>query len=1307
MITPAYSEAQRIGNLGKRYFVGNHPDSWQEESEPKQGGDFGFDLSMWLEKLGSLRGRFSVQLKSTVGLKIRGADKEPYASVPLTREVCNLYIQDGQPVMLVLIALEDGNSAKSGQMFYIWIDNEIQKRLGSRVEFDDTDPAEMTFRIPIKNELTRNVDISDYLMEYWSHTRLSNLLRTDAGTAALKAVTALSPKAVLRLSKITSNSLDKWLVNDALDGDSLWATPKSGSLISKIKQISDFISHGNGTDADPIIAEIDASKLDDAEIRAELYFQEGRRAVLRGDTEAAHTKFCNAAELQENSARYFCAELETAVLVNIGKTPVVPQDLSDRVKVFRDDPDVKFQMVRIKAMEGDFVEAERLLAELEGSNKRKPCVHYYAISKDWSGALEAAEKGLAKETDSKQRRFLTVLHMRALLNIVTGDADEVSIGGRTDLDIADARRLLDSTVAALREAKSAGWPANSEMLLDCASVSCVVLGPNDDLLELVSDYASRHQDDEYTQESLARIATLAGEQDIAVAALKRMSILDPRNEARLVLLLGESNKHQECVDRALGKLIDLPHDELIDFAMVVATLSANKLGSILEESSLRNYVSQGSFASKALLRFLEGKLKHPEDRSQHLNTLWSDAMDGTGEDILQDNLFLYLRPDRNEDVDRLLALGDRVQQRRGLTMFESGKYAAALLNKERHEDALHFTERAIKFYPDDENIGLVRAVALDRTGQSAAAEAVLRQFKGSSRKDLLQAHSHLLLRVGEVDTALALVKNALANANNQKDRFHFQRTLSVLYGKIDPDQYIESVWRLGEIADRAVEEQEGVFLALFASASMVSATQIDHTRILEFQGRIEDFSELFPSSSFFRVGKLPDSDAGEDFIAGLHKMLGIDEKSIKEHQRLRNIGERRGSLIPLALRPRGAAPYVSNVIDLLSVSIAGTYEDESSKIVVADSVLTPSEFKAPPIIDFPTIVALVELDIFDHLFYVWTAIAVPKISLQILSELSFERLTTRSSAIVERVTEAIRRHRSEIVQPGTQIEDGPLFQRSEHKTISRMVAAGEFDFLSVDISSAVIVESETRTSGRCHSLWDFMRVATHKGVIGTMEARVVRLRLASWNTVGVPLEPEDVALAARGAMLGDRSINDGRAASRAARRFVTEAFGGESVQRAAQVIVEISISGEAACEESIRWFAMICYREFVLAGPARFTQSADGLTAHLLALVAVHLHGRADGIALMQAVWRVINGVRVEFGGNEDLTPLLRSLGELAANLFDKIIKGSGSVDMSTESSYRELMFSGVTPGTHDRDVVEGAYFKRTADIKHTSDGNR
>ncbi|WP_176698941.1 DUF4365 domain-containing protein [Stenotrophomonas maltophilia] len=1299
MATPDYSDAQRIGNLGKRFFIGNHPNTWQQESEPQQGGDFGFDVSMWLTQLGKIAGRFSVQLKSTTVLEVHGSE-ERFASVPLTRETCNLYLQDGQPIMLVLVALEDGNSAQFAKMYYVWIDAEIQKRLGDRREFDDSDPAEMSFRIPIKNELTSDVEVLDYLKRYWTHTRLANALRTESGMAALGTVSGLSPKAVSGLGHVTAKSLDRWLVNDALGGDSPWATPKPGSDAAKIKQIADYITHGNRSAADRLIAEIDPSKIIEADVRSELLFQRGRRASLQGDHLTAYELFREAAALLPDSSRYFVAELETSVLARLDQHSVVLQDLLERLPRFEQDPEVKFQLVRIRALEEDYAEAERILSTLEGTNRQKAKALYAAIRGDWHGLLKAADEGLAECSSSQQEHFLSVLRLRALVHFVTDGADEIPVGGRPDLDFKDAKRLRDSTLDALRAARSAGWPANTEMLLDCASVTCVVSGSDKELLDLIADFSASRPDDHAALVTLARIATFEGDHSKAIAALKRISDPDLADSARLVLLLGEGDEHLEAVRVAMERLLSQPHDELTDLAVMTAAIAAFKLGSIQEENLLRKYVDDGSKTGRTLLQFFDDNRRSPEDRPAHIDRLWFEAMDGEGNETLQDNLFLNLRPDQEGDADRILVLSERTRARRGLTELESAKYSTALLYRERHEDVLRFTERAASFFPKNENIGLVRAIALDHQGQSAAAEALLRQFAGSSRRDLLQTHSTLLLRVGEIETAITIIKKALANATSRTDRFHFQRFLAVLYGKIDSEQHIEATWRLGEYADQANESEEGSFLANFAMATVGASSDVDESRITEFHKRVQKFTERFPESGYFRVGTLSEDDSTADFIAQLNKMLGIDEDTIKRRQLIRNIGERSGSYIPFALRPHGIAPYATNVMDLLRVSILGIHEGESSKIIVGDDSGSSSDFQGPPILDLVTLSALVELGLFDTLFSIWTAIAIPKISLQILSELSLERLSAGSNELVEKTVEAVRRHRIKIVQPGPQHESRDSYPNAEHSVIANEVRTGRFDFLSLDFSAAFYVENEIELTGRCHGLWDFLKLAERKGVVDVKSTRSVRIRVASWNTAGVPLEAADIAAIASDAVIGDSSVGDDVSLVRVAGRYLSGRTGSKAIKCVAEAVVAIATSVDPNREASIKWIARIYFRELVIVGSANFNDSADHLTSYLLAIVADGVRKHPRGLELMQVVWRALDHARVEYGGSQDKEVFLHSLGSFTAKIFEKITKENGITGMCEEAEYRELIFSGITPGTHDRDVVEEAYFRQTLDLQ-------
>jgi tetratricopeptide (TPR) repeat protein len=1089
-------------------------------------------------------------------------------------------------------------------------------------------------------------------------------------------------------------------VNDALDGDGPWATPKSGSNAAKVKQIADFITHGNHLAADRLFAEIDHSTIEENDVRSELLYQEGRRASIKGDHLTAYEWFRKAAALMPNSSRYFAAEMESAVLARRSREVTLPQDLLDRLPTFDKDPEVAFQLARLRALEGNHEAADRILSTLEGTNRHKATALCAMIRGDWQIVLKAADKGLAEELDPRQEQFLKLLRLRGVLHFLTGSEEEVPIGGGPNVDIDHARQLRDGTLEALRSAKSTRWPANSELLLDCAVVISLIFGSNEELLDLIADFAESRAGDHSVQVALAHIAAIEGDYKTAISALKKIPAPARDDSARLVLLLGETGDHHGAVSVAMERLLSQPHDELADLAAVTAAVSAYRLGSLNEESALRNYVYEGSQTGKSLLDFFDGNRKEPENRPAHIERLWSQAMEGEGNRTLQHNLFLYLRPDREGDVDRILNLCELTQKWRGLAEMESAKYAAALLYRKQYEDVLRFTEQAVGLFYKNEDIGLIRAIALDHQGQSAAAEALLRKFAGSSRRDLLQTHSTMLLRVGEVETAIAIVKKALANATDKNDRFHFQRSLALLYGKLDPERHIEAVWRLGEVVDQTVESEEGTFLADFALASLGATTKLDESRIKEFHKRVQNFSERYPESGHFRVGTLPEGGSASDFLAQLNAMLGLDEKTARSYRRLRTLGEQSGSHIPLALRPRGLAPYATNVVDLLRVCIIGVYEGESSKIFVGDPSVGRSDFQSPPILDLVTLVALVELDLFERLFSLWTAIGVPKASLQMLSDLSLQQLSDGSSQLVAKAVEAIRRHRTQIVQPGPQQASRESFPNAEHSVIAAELRAGRFDFLSLDTAAAFFVENEAGVAGRCRCIWDFLRHAEMKGSLHAETSRLVRLRVASWNTSGVPLEAADVAAAARGAVLDDAPGRVDATAVRAARRYLTQVAGVEAVKRAAKTIVAIALSGDVRREAAIGWFAKVCFREFVLARSANLTDPPDQLTSHLLAFVAIDVCGSENGVELMQPVWRALDSARIDFGGTQNKDDFLCLLGDFTAIMFGEIVSKIGVSAMGQEAEYRELLFSGVTRGTHDRDLVEEAYFRRTSQLQ-------
>lgn len=1295
MRTPGYSVSQRIGTLGKRVFVGGHPDAWFAESEPAQNSDFGFDMSMWVESLGKIRGRFSVQLKSGASTTFAGTAADQFIQVELTPETCNLYLQDGQPVLLVFVALLDETTTTGAEMYYLWIEEDLRKRLAGRLEFDESDPDSMTFRVPVTNRLTKQTVVSAHLEAYWTHTRTANLLRSPEGTGALSTISSLSPRAQSALTATGHKTLDRWLTNEAMTGDNLWPTPKSGSAVAKIKQLNELLSHGNATEADRLIDELIREQPEDSEVLAEFRYQEGRRALLDGDPKRALERFSEAGALEPESAKYYAAELEAAVAVNLGSTPRIPPELLARVGRFDSNEDVRFQLVRIFALEGNYQKAEELIAALTGPNKIKAETLYFAIKDDWAMVLSSAERGLSAQPDIRAAKFLKILRLRALLNIVTSGHGSITVGGRPDLKAQDAVAMRDATLQALREAQASGWPANSELTLDCASAVCVTFGPDRELLNLLSDFAQKRPKLRDAQETLARVATFIDEPELAISALNNIENPDSTDLARLVLLYSESGAHTEAVEVALAHLLDKPHETLTDLAVATAAVSAYRLGSLADEARLRAFVAEGCMASQSLLRFITNSLKAPEKRGENLDHLWEDAMQGGGDETLQDNLLQYLRPDREADVDRILEVCTLTSGRRSLTEMEAAKFSAALLRRERFQDLIEFTERAQEFYPQNENLGLTRAIALERIGQPSAAEQVLRRFDHSFRTDLVNARTQLLLRIGDVDALVSLTKRALAATADHADRVHYLRTLATLYSRGDRSQYLESVWRLGETADKEVESEEGAFLLHFLMATAGAGVEVSQQRVQEFQERVQRFTEKFPDSSILRVGHIPEDASPIELLSQLQKTAGISDELATAQQKARVFGERSGSSIPFSVRPRVYAPYVSNVADLLRITMNAWHRGESSRIVVGDVAFPLTVPSFPPILDLVTVFVLVELGLFDKLFSLWTAVAIPKESLAQLSELMFGPLDAGNSDLIDGVAEAIRRNHSAILQPGAPAGEEENYAQSEFATIKAEVASKRYEYLTADLAAATILSIDESIAGRCRTLWDFLHLAEESGAVSKADATLVRLRVASWNSQGAPLKSADIVSAALGAA-DSPEAGDDMPAARAAIKFFAAPNLHQSLKDAACVLVDLAGRTDSARTDAAAWFLRLFYRETILARSIGFNGTIDDLTAQLAVLCVAQVNEEPNSHTMMEFVWRALKNVRAAFVGSSDNSKFLKLVGKRAAGLFDGIVKKHGLAAMSVEGTITDLLFSLTTPGTQDRTVLEYAYFEET-----------
>jgi hypothetical protein len=337
--------------------------------------------------------------------------------------------------------------------------------------------------------------------------------------------------------------------------------------------------------------------------------------------------------------------------------------------------------------------------------------------------------------------------------------------------------------------------------------------------------------------------------------------------------------------------------------------------------------------------------------------------------------------------------------------------------------------------------------------------------------------------------------------------------------------------------------------------------------------------------------------------------------------------------------------------------------------------------------------------LFDKLFSVWTAIAIPKESLAHLSELMFGPLDAGNSDLIDKVTDAIRRNHSAIVQPGPPIGEGADYPHSEFATIKAEVASKRYQYLTVDLAAAAILSFGESVVGRCRTLWDFLRAAEEKGALSKTEAILVRLRVASWNTQGTPLESADIVAVALGEA-DSPDAGDDTPAARAAIKFCAAHDLPQALKGAAAVLADLASRSDSARADAAAWFVRLFYREVLLARSVGFNGTTDDLTAQLAVLSVAQTHENPNAHAMIEFVWRVLESARSAFGGSSDRNNFLKLVGKRAAVLFDGIVKKHGLAAMSVEGKITDLLFSLTTPGTQDRTVLEEAYFEETKTLQ-------
>ena len=164
---PKESESQKIGHLACLALEATHPTNWRTK-DLEGDDDVGLDKQVQLVEGKKYSALFHVQVKGCLqskgGFNRKLSRDGTFFSESLKIRTLNYYARIETSVMLAFADLTVNPDPRQCPVYYLWIDEEIDKLLADHENLDYLGKKTHTFRIPTKNKLDQNLDVSSALL---------------------------------------------------------------------------------------------------------------------------------------------------------------------------------------------------------------------------------------------------------------------------------------------------------------------------------------------------------------------------------------------------------------------------------------------------------------------------------------------------------------------------------------------------------------------------------------------------------------------------------------------------------------------------------------------------------------------------------------------------------------------------------------------------------------------------------------------------------------------------------------------------------------------------------------------------------------------------------------------------------------------------------------------------------------------------------------------------------------------------------------------------------------------------------------
>ena len=1118
---PRESEAQRIGQRANKCFTARHPETWRARSLEGT-DDVGFDYQVQVVDDGRYIAPFRVQLKGSESPAINASGD--FYSITLSRSTVNYYARVTEPILLVYCDLSvDLKSALACPAFYVWIHEELKR---FREEGRDKSESEsLTVRVPVENRLTEETDLradlENNLRLHKVATALDEVVEVKLPSAAPDERATILEGVATGLAQYSGTLLEVM----ASPVTTPWPTAPRDSIAGKLDEVNRRLAVGAIEKASVLLETLEPSfdvmtPLEKAEYR----YCRGRLHSRNSQEALAAADYVLACQYSGDAPRYLTGWVETELAIRY--QPGKPCNVSDlKARLRSNAPEVKASLARLLAVEGDFDGAIGILNSLPRKEALNTLVIVASMREQNEEVLRICDEGLAQQQlDLRSQQLFHILRARTNFTLSvpsarssTGDIVIASMTGPVDLDATRLQRTWDDIQIAIDLLRKTGWPGNLEFLADVWAATALILGRAEETIDAAKEAAEARPTLPTMQWALETLAFHLEDYDTALLANRRRPDSVERT-FRQIGILYQAKKHRLCLEEVERTHSSLPQShDLFPVSLAVGALSGDALFLPDRADALAIQLeSRSEWASHvAILRYFRATARNVLARDGALKQLLADYEEQGRPRAIALQLLFLLDATKSDEAASCVSISTRIREFQQLSVEGEFRLAQAYATLMKWDGLLQTANRALERFDHVGRFSAIKAFALDKLGETAQALAEVRKLLDVSISDWLAVGTYvnIVTRCGFTDEALDLAERLVADETNGTRRVDCLRFLFMLLHAKEPgsQRAIDVAWEIGRHVDQNDEEDEGMFLGMFLTATLRGNGIASPDKVVEFQNRITAFTERWPDSRILRRGSLPEDPTPQDIERMLKEVLGDFEERIAWQTKItRELG--RGELpILYAWRPRAILMHVGDVGELWEIGKRSKKDalQYHLSMVVGDWSPYPRReiVSAIPLLDLTALFVLSDLGLFDVLFAVFPTVALSQAMLLEIQRSASPITGSPARQLYATLVEELKRRFERIQQPvnSTSLDDSGPMGRLLTEDLRALAQSGQYLTYSDDALLRIYAAGqEEKARGFC--TLDLLSIADEMGLMTPQQVSEKIGILCSWN-VAIAVTP--------------------------------------------------------------------------------------------------------------------------------------------------------------------------------------------------------